>query len=185
MSGEATGEGWGLVDGPEHGGTTGTGGDATGVDGWWTGIKPYTIERMATLVGKENPLHPLKATSEGIAWGPESRWRPNRRIPWRTLRGIETSDSTGQKVTAGRVLTVGVFALAWKKKLTGRIVFEAEDQIVAFDIPKNAAPVLANRLLPITNALALAAPQPPGQSAGAASVADELTKLLSYGTPGC
>jgi hypothetical protein len=105
-------------------------------------------------------------------------------IPWDQVTSIEVEgpDSASSRVTATRLATLGVFALAAKKKsASAAIVVEVSSgETAIFHSDKVAAGVVQTKLLPITARLSRAATPVQASPEGAgppASVADELMKM--------
>lgn len=148
---------------------------------WWLDIKPYRILIGCHFSGAKNKGESgsLQATAQGIEY--KAFLGSKVKIPWAAIQDIEVSTQSTRRVTAGRVLAVGVFALAAKKNETFTYIHISDKNSVFSFAAKTPQGKVLGAMRPILNAFnnrvrpAVApAPTPPQ---AAASVADELAKL--------
>ncbi len=112
-------------------------------------------------------------------------------IPWDQVLDLEVEgpESASKRVTAGRVLALGVFALAAKKKTQSAVLIVSlrSGEEAVFQTEKLTAAELRAKLVPVTSQLRKANVSPPPTAATSppaaplpaapVSVADELKKL--------
>jgi hypothetical protein len=157
------------------------------------GLKPP----QATYLGG-HPRHPnatkaaanLNVDRNGFAL---KRFATIISFGWNEIRAItvEGGDTTS-KVTAGRLVALGVFALAAKKtQHTCYVTVTTDEGDAIFEVPKMSAPQMQAKLMPALTWLAQRNPQPAQPmewtpvaavstpAAHAVSVADELVKLAA------
>lgn len=143
-----------------------------------------TLVRECHLVGaKKGKEHgELRATPSGIEYtGPS-----HTVIEWSAIKGVTVDVEIERRVTVGRVATIGVFALAAKKKVeTTTIAIDAGFASAAFEtdqplpeVQRAFAP-LVGRLESAQRKTALTPTSPTAQPPSAANIADELTKLAA------
>ena len=165
---------------------------------WWAKIPEAKFGMGYHYSGAKNKSETgtIFVTSEGIEY--RSFGGNKVRFPWRSIQDIEISTEATRRVTAGRVLAVGIFALAAKKNEVHTFIHISDPNTVfSFAIKQSQGSVLAT-WRPVLNAwnqrgnnvLATNEPQQPVKTAPlveplastapptlAISVADELKKL--------
>ena len=166
--------------------------------GWWEDpsiwsafgfTKQYQLSSTEYLGGwsghpkKHGNTNMLLFRKDGIAY---RGFRDIFVIPWGQITSIEIEgpDSPSSRITATRLVTLGVFALAAKKKSSSAAVVVEVDagETAIFHSDKVSAGEVRTKLLPVTTRLSRAAPATPVAEANTAlaapiSVADELMKL--------
>ncbi|MGB9112691.1 MAG: SHOCT domain-containing protein [Acidimicrobiales bacterium] len=142
---------------------------------WWVRIKPYRILLGCHYSGARNKGESgnLDATKEGISYKAVLGAKVN--IPWSVIRDIEISTQNTKRVTAGRALAIGVFALAAKKNETFTYIHIEDPNTIWSFATKASQPKVLAAMKPITDAFH--AQVQPTQTQAAPSVADELAKL--------
>ena len=82
---------------------------------WWAGISEYKIGMGYHYAGARDKRETgtIYANAAGIEY--KAFAGSKVKIPWSAIRGIEVSTQATRRVTAGRVVALGVFALAAKK----------------------------------------------------------------------
>lgn len=164
---------------------------------WWLAIKPCRILISCHYSGarNKNEAGSLHATAKGLQY--KALLGSKVSIPWLVIRDIEISTQATKRVTAGRVLAVGVFALAAKKNEVFTYVHISDANTVwSFAVKSPQPRVLAamqpvlnafnKRVQPSSSAPAVARPAypTPAPATVALSVADELAKLAKLKTDG-
>jgi hypothetical protein len=103
-----------------------------------------------------------------------------RRIPWNEVASFEVdgADTIQSRITATRIVALGVFALAAKKKTGSSFltISLVNGESLLFEVPKISAPELRSRLQPYQVRLN-SAPVVSVTSAAIESAADELLKM--------
>lgn len=181
--------------------------DADGT--WWTDPNAFkglgflgslTVGGCAYMGGysahptKHGDTHNLAVGANGLAY---RGFTEIFRIPWSEVADltVEGPDQAAKRITATRLVTLGVFALAAKKKSKSAVLIvdlQSGEQAV-FHTEKLTAPELKGKLAPITSQIRVAAkrkaelaaatapPAPvasnPNSAPDGFSVADELMKL--------
>ncbi len=97
---------------------------------WWTDLAPYKILIGCHYSGAKNKNErgDLRATTGGLEY--KAVLGTKVKIPWCVVRDIEVGTQATKRVSAGRVLAVGVFALAAKKHETWTYVHVADQNTV-------------------------------------------------------
>lgn len=126
-------------------------------------------------VGKPEKNHIVVVDDDGVHY---RRMREVFTIPWSdvTAMAIDGPEQAAKRMTATRLVTLGVFAFAAKKNTTeAYFQVDTAETSVSFNVHKMSAGELRGKLGKWANTL----PEPPTveSSAGTASVADELAKL--------
>jgi hypothetical protein len=98
---------------------------------WWDGLSGQTILKECAQVNatKNSGEGSLITTAEGLEFSGKKAQRAV--IPWSEITDMRVTTSETSRVTMGRVLTIGVFALAAKKKEQFTIL-EIETQFSTF-----------------------------------------------------
>jgi len=159
---------------------------------WWAELHPYRILIGCHFSGarNKNELGDLHATREGIQYK-----RAKVLIPWRAIQDIEISTQATKRVTAGRVIALGVFALAAKKGETYTYIHISDSNTVwSFADTTSQAKVLAamkpildafnSRVTSAPLAATISGPTPTPAAGSSPSVADELAKLAKLRAEG-
>ncbi|WP_249021626.1 SHOCT domain-containing protein [Conexibacter sp. S30A1] len=147
---------------------------------WWVDVPPYLALIGCHWTGAKNTKETgdLRVTAEGFEY--KATLGSRVRIPWAAVEDIDVSNQATRRVTATRVLAVGVLALAAQKSEVLRYVHIADKNTVfTFAIKAPQDKVLA-AMRPVLDALnRQAQPEPAQPRTAVGSVADELAKLAS------
>lgn len=160
---------------------------------WWVDLKPYRILIGCHYSGAKNKGEsgPLQATAQGIEY--KAFLGSKVKIPWSVIQDIEVSTQSSRRVSAGRVLAVGVFALAAKKNETFTYIHISDKNTVFSFAAKTSQGKVLQSMRPILDAFNSRAqpqrveqPRPiaPPAPAAPTSVADELAKLAQLKADG-
>jgi len=154
---------------------------------WWVGIKPYRILIGCHYSGAKtkSEVGNLEATAGGLQYN-GGVFGSKVTIPWHTISDIEISTQSTKRVTAGRVLAVGVFALVAKKNETYTYVHITASNSVWSFATKSPQPKVLAAMKPVLDALnsRVQSPPPAPVAAPPSSVADELAKLAKLKADG-
>ena len=148
---------------------------------WWADMAPYRILIGCHYSGakKKDERGDLRATSVGLEY--KATLGTRVKIPWGVVRDIEVGTQATKRVTAGRVLAVGVFALAAKKNEKYTYVHISDQNTVWSFATKADQGKVVKALQPVLtrfNKRVSAQDERPTATPNTISVADELTKLL-------
>ncbi len=154
---------------------------------WWAGIAKATIAVNVRYLNLRTPTKSMgmgtfKVTEDGLQW--RSNLGRKLAMPWAAIEAIDIEGETSKRVTATRVLTLGVFALAAKKEKRDTHMTVATDAAEhAFVFERTPPEVIKSKLRPVLVALSAigataVAPPSPGDGPRL-SVADEIKKLAA------
>jgi hypothetical protein len=167
---------------------------------WWVDIRPYRILIGCHYSGarKKDELGDLRATGSGLEY--KAMLGSKVTIPWQAIQDIEVSTQSARRVTAGRAVALGVFALAAKKNETYTYIHISDANTVWSFADKAAQGKVLASMKPILDAFnkrvraplpPTAPPSPPVSAPPSApiaaptlSVADELAKLAKLRADG-
>jgi len=157
---------------------------------WWAKVSEFKIGMGYHYSGErqKNQTGTMFAGTSGIDY--KSFGGKKVHIPWNVIQDVEISTQAARRVTAARVLAVGVFALAAKKNETYTYVHISDQNTVWSFATKSSQGNVVKVWQPILNAwnnregaqAARTSPSPtpttpPPPTGPALSVADELKKL--------
>jgi hypothetical protein len=154
---------------------------------WWAGITPYRILIGCHYSGArtKGEVGDLRADQDGIHY--KALLRSKVSIPWRVIQDIQVTTQSTKRVTVGRAVALGVFALAAKKGETFTYIHISDaNSIWSFAAKKPQAAVLSE-MQPVLSAFnSRVTPTRTAQVSGRApsSVADELSKLAKLKADG-
>jgi hypothetical protein len=137
----------------------------------WADIpRGVIVPKARTITGTATKqTQPLALGEHCLTWG---KPRPGRKrslpqrlrlvstkgwalISYEDIASVEISDSTGSKISFGRVAALGpIGLLARKRKVTARVVITATRNVFAYEVDGWNGPQLANAFRPITSRLA-------------------------------
>lgn len=157
--------------------------DRTASGQWWAAISEYKIGLGYHYAGARDKRETgtMYATALGIEY--KSFAGSKVKIPWSTIRGIEVSTQATRRVTAGRVVALGVFALAAKKGEIFTYVHVTDPNSLWSFAIKSSQSVVLNAWKPILTLWNERVQDPQtdsvlhSENASGVSVADELRKL--------
>ena len=150
---------------------------------WWVGMPEHPVLIGCHFSGarKKDERGTLKATATGLDYKAVLGSKVN--IPWNVIKDIEVSTQSTKRVTAGRVLAVGIFALAAKKTETYTYVHISDQNTVWSFASKTSQARVMDAMTPILtrfNARMSNVPETDASTVAAGPVpgiADELAKL--------
>jgi hypothetical protein len=153
---------------------------------WWDRLRPYRILAACHYSGAKNKKEKgdLLVTANGLQY--KAVLGAKVSIAWLAIHDIEISTESTKRVTVGRALSMGVFALAAKKDETYTYVHSSDPNRVwsfATKAPQGKVLAAMKPVLDAFNRRADSELSVPSTSAApsspVASVADELGKLAA------
>jgi hypothetical protein len=149
---------------------------------WWAGIKPYRILVACHYSGARNKGEngALHATAEGLFY--KALLGSKVTIPWNVIQGIEVTTESKRRVTAGRVVSMGIFSLAAKKNETFAYIHVQDANTVWSFAAKTTQAKMLAAMKPVLDAFqsrTQTQTEIPPHVQQQISVADELAKLAN------